>query len=96
MKQVQRLYSQKRHLDVSSQKNLFTIAKKLPRLPNKNSITRALYLSSCPGEEWKEGGVHRRVTSLGWFRQRGLYLQKDGLQFCDWNDNGVMATPGIG
>ena len=46
------------------------------------------------GVEWKEGGVHCRVTSLGWSRQSGLYLLEGGLQFCDWNDNGVMATPG--
>ena len=47
MKQVQRLYSWKRHLEVSSQKYLFTTVKKLPRPSNKKFYYTGVVISAA-------------------------------------------------
>ena len=47
MKQVQRLYSWKRRLEVSSQKYLFAIDKKLPRPPNEKFYYTHIVISAA-------------------------------------------------
>ena len=47
MKQVQRFFSRKRHLELSSQKYLFAIDKKLPRPPNKKFDYMRIVISAA-------------------------------------------------
>ena len=71
MKQVQRLYSRKTCLEVSSQTYLFAIDKKLPHPPNKKFYyTRIVISAAVLVKSGKKAAYHSRVTSLGWSRQR--------------------------
>ena len=101
MKQVQRLYSRKRCLEVSSQKYLFAIDKKLPRPPIRNSITHAwLPQAAVLVKSGKKAVYTVELLAFGGFASvvctcRSVDCNSViGMQFCDWNDNGATATPG--
>ena len=68
MKQVQRLYSRKRRLEVSSQKYLFAIDKKLPRHPNKKFYyTRIVISAAVLVKSGKKAAYTAELIALGGF-----------------------------
>ena len=66
MKQVHRLYSRKKCLEVSSQKYLFAIDKKLPRPSIKNYITRA-FSAAVLVKSGKKAVYKAELLALGGF-----------------------------
>ena len=68
MKQVQRLYSRKRHIEVSSQKYLFEIDKKLPCPPNKKFYyTRIVISAAVLVKSGKKAAYTAELLALGGF-----------------------------
>ena len=68
MKQVQRLYSRKTCLEVSSQKYLFAIDKKLPRPPNKKFYyTRIVISAAVLVKSGKKAACTAELLALGGF-----------------------------
>ena len=68
MKQVQRLYSRKRSLEVSSQKYLFAMDKKLSRPPNKKFYyTRIVISAAVLVKSGKKAAYKAKLLALGGF-----------------------------
>ena len=66
MKQVLSLFSRKRRLEISSQKYLFAIDKKLPHPPNKKFYYTCIVISAAvPVKSGKEAAYIAELLALG-------------------------------